>query len=141
MSLPSAPITPAPHREMPDSMISTGAEELAAAAQQAERGALSLDLGAVDLRRLLGRIHELDGELAGLLRESVSVQVAADRPRMALASLLFQLGAEPRAHSGARASAIRSGVRASRVRSGGVRPVRPSSRPEVNAQGHQGAGP
>ncbi|MFO0576506.1 MAG: CHASE3 domain-containing protein [Polyangia bacterium] len=120
---------------------SGGAEELAAAAQHAERGALSLDLGAVDLRRLLGRIHELDSELAELLRESVSVQVAADRPRMALASLLFQLGSEPRAHAGARASAIRSSVRASRVRSGGVRPVRPSSRPEVNAPGHQGAGP
>lgn len=120
---------------------SGGAAELAATVQHAERGALSLDLGAVDLRRLLGRIHELDTELAGILRESVSAQVASDRPRMELASLLFQLGSEPRAHAGARASAIRSSVRASRVRSGGVRPVRPSSRPEVNTPGHQGAGP
>jgi CHASE3 domain sensor protein len=121
-------------RESPAS----GTEQLAENALHVVRGALSLDLGTVDLRRLLGRVHELDTELANILRESASLQVASDRSRMLVSALLFQLGTEPRAH-GARSSAVRSAVRSSvrsnvrssRVQSGGSRPPR-GSRPEAD---------
>lgn len=112
--------------------IGAETEELATTALQAVRGALSLDLGAVDLCRLLGRVHELDNELAQILRETASVQVASDRSRMLVSALLFQLGSEPRGH-GARASAVRSSIRASRAQSGGARALVASHRYEPNA--------
>jgi hypothetical protein len=114
----------------------SGTEELATTALHAVHGALSLDLGAVDLCRLLGRAHELDNELALILRETAAVQVASDRSRMLVSALLFQLGSEPRAH-GARTSTVRSSVRASSVRSsraqsGGARALAVSHRNEAN---------
>lgn len=109
----------------------TGTEELATTALHAVRGALSLDLGAVDLCRLLGRVHELDNELARILRETASVQVASDRSRMLVSALLFQLGSEPRGH-GVRTSTLRSSVRASRAQSGGARALAVNHRHEAN---------
>lgn len=115
-----------------------GPEELSVTALHAVQGALSLDLGTVDLCRLLTRVQELDTELAHILRESASVQDATERSRTLVASLLFQLGSSPRAYgartSGVRSSSLRDRARASTSTT--VRPrrgagaVTPSSKPE-----------